>query len=187
MRMGQYLSAAIFIVVTLVSQRAYCTDIYRWVDDEGIVHFSDTRPNDDADVRMLRVNVSNPPGYGPAQDRYSIVNQAKRMNNKWSELADERERRAEKRRESAPQFVQYQPQRYDGWRYSYWPGYYRQAYPDRRPLRQVPTIRRQLNSLDALQLSGPRPHSINSGAHHARVERSNNFLSSMTRPAPHRN
>jgi len=186
MHRGKYLSAPLILTMALWCQPATSADIYRWIDEEGVVHFSDTRPSDDADVQTLQVNASNPPGYDPAEDPYSIANQAKRMNDKWSELASEREEREEKRRELARQYVQYQPPRYDGWRYNYWPGYYRQDHPARRPPRQVPTIRRQLNALDALELSGPRPHSINSGAHHARVERSKNFLSSATRPAPHR-
>ena len=186
MRNGKYLSAAILVMATLVSQRAYSTDVYHWVDDDGVVHFSDTRPNDDADVKTLQVDAANPPGYDPAEDPYSIANQAKRMNEKWSALAKEREQRRKARRERTPAYVQYRPPRNDGWRHTYWPGFYTAPHSVRTPARQIPTIRRQVNSLDTLNLSGPRPHSINSGAHRARVQRSKDAVSALTRPMPRR-
>lgn len=179
---GSFLSAAIVILVTLVSQRAHATDIYHWVDDEGVAHFSDTRPNDDSGVRTLQVNHSNPTGYDPDEDPYSIANQAKRINDKWSALADQREQRQKARRERVQTVVQHRPSRYAGWRYYDWPGPYQPPYSAKPPWRQLPAIRRQTNLLETLGLSGPRPYSINSSAHHARVKRSNNFLSTRTTP-----
>lgn len=184
MRNGKHLSAAILIIGTFVSLHARATDIYRWVDDEGIVHFSDTRPGDDSGVRTLQVHSSNPPGYDPSEDPYSVANQAKRVNDKWSELADEREKREEKRREQAQQYVQNEPPRYDGLHRVYWPGYYAPMYPSRPSLRQLKTISRQVTAMDSLNLTGPRPHSINSGAHNSRVQSSNNFLSAVSKTAP---
>lgn len=184
MHRGKYLSAPFIVMTALWCQSAASADIYKWVDDDGVVHFSDTRPDDGADVQTLQVNASNPAGYDSAEDPYSIANQAKRMNDKWSELADEREKREEKRREQARQYVQYQPPRYDGWRYDYWPGYYAPTYPVRPSPRQLRTISRQVTAMDTLNLTGSRPHSINSGAHNARVQSSNNFLSAVPKPAP---
>lgn len=184
MHRGKYLSAILVMTVTFWSPPAASADIYQWIDDDGVVHFSDTRPNTDAAVKTLQVNTSNPPGYDPTEDPYSIANQAKRMNARWSELAEEREEREEQRRESARQYAQNRPPRYDGWRYSYWPGYYTPVRPVQPPPRQLRTINRQVSAMESLNLSGPRPHSINSGAHHARVESRNNFLSSVTNPAP---
>ena len=161
---------------------ANASEIYQWVDEDGVTHFSDTPPADGAAARALHVSATNPPDYDPTTDPYSIANQAKRMNEKWSELAEEKERRRE---ESArrPQ-PYYYPRQHDGWRYSYWPGY---RAPARPPAYQFRTVRRQANALDTLRLTGPRPYSINSGAHRARVQSSRKFLEAATRPGPSRN
>ena len=161
---------------------ANASDIYQWVDEDGVTHFSDTPPEDGAASRTLHLNATNPPDYDPTADPYSIANQAKRMNKKWSELADEKERRREEAARR-PQPYHYARQ-YDGWRYSYWPGYHAPARP---PAPRFRTVRRQANALDTLELTGPRPYSINSSAHRARVESSRSFLEAAARPPPQRN
>ena len=182
------LSATLLLAFSLAAGPAAATEIYKWVDEDGVTHFSDTPPDDGNKARSLHLNASTPADYDPATDPYSIVNQAKRMNEKWSELEEEKEKRAEKRREAAQraQYYYYAP-RYDGWRHSYWPGYYAPVRPVRPSPDPFRTIRRQANALDMLNLSGPRPYSINSGAHAARVASSRNFLQAVSRPAPRRN
>ena len=184
MKRDTFLSATVLLAL-LLSTGARAADVFRWVDANGVTHYSDTPPKDGEEVQSLRVNDSNPPGYDPADDPYSIVNQAKRMNEKWSALAKEKEERAAERQESTRYVVHHAPEYHDGWRYSYWPGYYAPVQPVRPMPRQLPTIRRQAGALDALKLTGPRPHSINSGAHAARVESSSTFLQTLTAPVPH--
>ena len=170
-----------FLATLTVVAHVEATEIYKWVDEEGVVHFSDTKPADAASVESLRVHQSNAPEYDPADDPYSIHNQAKRVGETWERLEKDREARREKRREEAlrqPTYV-YQPYDpyYTGYRYPYFrPGIRPPMWPAHRPVRPGPTIRRQATALDALGLTGPRPHSINSGAHHARLTRSANFL-----------
>ncbi len=176
------LSATLLLGFALAAGPAAATEIFQWVDENGVTHFSDTPPGDSREARSLHLNASTPADYDPATDPYSIANQAKRMNAKWSELQEKKEKRAEKRREAVQRY--YYAPRYDGWRYSYWPGYYaplRPVQPSPDPFR---TVRRQANALDTLNLSGPRPYSINSGAHAARVASSMNFLQAVSRPAP---
>ena len=177
---------AMTLSLILMVGTADAAEIYQWVDEEGVTHFSDTPPDNGTAAESLHVNSTNPPGYDPETDPYSIANQAKRMNEKWSELAEEKERRAERRREEAarrpPPY--YYSQRYDGWRYSHWPGYYAPSQPAQPPANQFRTVRRQATALETLELTGPRPYSINSSAHHARVQSSSNFLQSVSRPAP---
>ena len=187
MRGEKYLSAALLLVVSLAADPAAATEIYQWIDDDGVIHFSDMPPEDSRAVHSLNINASNPADYDPADDPYSIVNQAKRMNEKWSELEEEKEKRAEERREAVhrAQRYYYAPG-HDGWRYSYWPGYYAPVRPVRPSINQFRSIRRQANALKALELSGPRPYSINSGAHAARVASSRNFLQTISKPAPSR-
>jgi hypothetical protein len=176
-----------------VAARVDAAEIYKWVDEEGVIHFSDTKPVDAASVESLLVHQTNAPDYNPTDDPYSIRNQAKRVGETWERLEKERDERQEKRREEALRQPTYVHQPYDpyyaGYRYPYYrPGIRPPSRPGYRPVRPGPTIRRQATALDELGLSGPRPHSINSGAHHARVSSSANFLdvarNSPPRPVP---
>jgi hypothetical protein len=178
-------SAFTAIIAIAFTANANASDIYRWVDGDGVVHFSDTAPVENDEVERLRVNNSNPPGYDPADDPYSIRNQAERMGETWSRLEERREERKEERRKEAARqpVVVYEP--YYPYRY-YRPGYFVPGRQGHRPVRPGPTVRRQVAALDELQLTGPRPHSINSGGHHERVSSSANFLDSVRGPAPPR-
>ena len=69
-----------------VAATVEATEIYKWVDEAGVVHFSDTKPADVASVESLRVNQTNAPEYNPADDPYSIRNQAKRVGETWQRL-----------------------------------------------------------------------------------------------------
>ena len=174
-------------LLILIGQSGYASEIYTWVDDEGVVHYSDTRPADDTPVETRRLKDTNPPDYDPADDPYSIANQAKRTNDRYAEVEEAREERDEEREKMLALVPYYLPYPYDPYRH-HGPGYYyRPSYPGRpvhRPTRQLPTIRRQVRAMDELGLSGARPHSINSSAHHARVESSSNFLDSVRQASP---
>ena len=92
------LTATLLVLLPGWTVSANPTEIYHWTDEQGVLHFSDTRPEDDTDVTTLRVQDTNPPDYVPAEDPYSIRNQAARTNAIWQELAKAREERQEKRR-----------------------------------------------------------------------------------------
>jgi hypothetical protein len=161
----------------------HASEIYRWTDEDGVVHFSDTRPTRIEDVTVLRVNVQNPPGYDPTEDPYSIRNQAQRTNALWTGLEKLREERRDKRREEEqrhPQPVRYYDPYTNYYAYRYYPPYQ----PSRPPLRPSRPIIRQVSAMNELGLTGQRPYSINSGAHHARVASSNNFLNAAPSPPP---
>jgi hypothetical protein len=171
----------------LWAMTAAATEIYSWTDADGVAHYSDTKPSEETPVRTLVVNRSNPPDYDPADDPYSIANQAKRTNERYAEVEKAREERAEERETLAAQQPLRIPVYYDPYAY-YRPGYVyrpgRPVRPERPPARQFPTIRRQARAMDELGLSGDRPHSINSSAHHARVESSSNFLNTVREASP---
>ncbi len=89
--------------------------VYRWVDTQGEVHFSDIRPPEGAiDVRTT--SVAPLPARAPGDDFYSVVNQLKRMQER--RLAAERARR-EARMES----LESNYQRQYGWRSWYYGPY----------------------------------------------------------------
>ena len=166
-----------------VASPARASEIFTWTDEDGVVHFSDSRPADLDDVGTLTINDRNPPGYDPQEDPYSIRNQAKRINDTWTELEKAREEREEKRREEMARQPASQPY-YDPY-YRYWDF---RHYPPVRPPRPLPrpgrTVVRQVRALDELNLAGQRPYSINSSAHHARVESSADFLSAVPAAGP---
>jgi len=151
---------------------ANATEIYRWVGDDGVVHFSDTRPENRTSVNTLRFRETNSTNYDPATDPYSILNQAKRISGSRMELeVARRERENEQLVDSDNQRPFRQSATYS---YTYHPPL---AYFPSVPIRNAPrhqprTARRQLSALEEVGLVGRRPLSINSGVHRTRVSRS---------------
>ena len=50
----RYATAALLALALTVPAAALASDIYKWVDEDGVVHFGD-RPAGDADVELLQV------------------------------------------------------------------------------------------------------------------------------------
>jgi len=126
-------SFAIALLVAMGSAGA--TEVYRWVDADGVVHFSDTRPEDQhADTLVVRE--TTPPGYDPAEDPYSILNQAERLAETRARLEKDRKEREENRREAIERVVIYE--REPDYRYSayYGPWYPPAVPPAIRPVNQ---------------------------------------------------
>ena len=103
------------------------------------MHFSQWAPEDVDEVATLVVNAGNPPGYDPANDPYSIRNQAARMSDTWETLEMRREDRREKRRKAEEQAREARrEQEYPPYPYYSPPFYYRPIYrpiwpPGHRP------------------------------------------------------
>lgn len=57
------------MLVVLAAPAAWPADIYRWVDDEGVVHYSQTPPGD-RDAQ--RVDSARPPADDPEQRRQEV-------------------------------------------------------------------------------------------------------------------
>lgn len=163
------LQLTVFSVTWLETSNA--SDVYKWTGDDGVVHYSDTRPKDDVDVTTLQIEGLNSEDYDPATDPYSIVNQAIRVNESWRErVAAQHQakswtsRAREERRYASPPYAPFSYYRAT----SYYP-----VVPLLRETRRNPgAARRQFDALDALNLAGQRPASINSGVHRERVLRS---------------
>jgi hypothetical protein len=163
---------------------ASASEIYHWTDEEGVLHFSDSRPDDGALVTTIYVEDRNPPDYDPASDPYSIRKQAERTNAMWAELEKAKEDRQEKRRE-AQRKARVVPSPYDPYAYYYRPGYFTMARPGIRRPHPPKLARRQLSALEELDLAGPPAHSINSGGHHERILVSKNLPVVSPKPVPH--
>ncbi len=116
--------------------------VYRWLDAQGEVHFSDMPPPDGMDGVSTRT-LTIPSPTRPADDYFSVVNQQRRMQER--RLALERERR-EARREARE--LNYR-QQYDwrSWYYAPYLAYPRYGYGHHRTVRSWYSGR-----------SGHRPH-----------------------------
>lgn len=176
------LAVALLAGTLVLVTPSLATEVYRWVDEDGVIHFSDTEP-DRGDVEILELAERNPPDYDPASDPYSILNQAERTAEmlaraeKKSGEREERGRRAESGfdvdgRRRAPYLY--------GLRNSWFAPPF---FPPQRP-GQRPAFRQQWQALEQAGLNQPRPASINSGEHASRVARSQS-LPLMT-PGPRR-
>lgn len=163
---------------------ANAAEIYRWVDDDGVLHYSDSRPEEGTEVDTIQVQDSSAQDYDPSADAYSIVNQARRMTQTWMELAAAREERMAQRRKVAQTDQGAAPAVYD--HYTYWPriGYFSSVYPGRLPHARPAAAGGQIRALKELELAGARPQSINSGTHHARVLRSRSLPLVTPKRAP---
>ena len=58
--------------LTLDSARA--TEVYRWVDEDGVVHFSQTAPpGQETDVSKMSLADTRPSDYDPDADIYGVA------------------------------------------------------------------------------------------------------------------
>jgi hypothetical protein len=152
---------------------ATAKEVYRWIDDEGRVHFSDSRPIDDALTVTTLELAEFTSDYDPAEDPYSIQNQAARTFERWQAIEAARLERAARR--LAPVTATDTEPRADsrnlGVPYFTYPPV-RPGNPGGDPSQLA---RQQYRALTELELTGPQPYSINSSEHRARVERSQNL------------
>ena len=160
-------------ILFLVVAPAPGSEIFHWVDEDGIGHFSDWVPKDSsAEVSKLIVSDSNPPDYDPSEDQNSVLGQAERINARWAALNEKQEERRKQRLEREEQRLQTVVYDYPYYNDSYF--YYRPVHGpgigNRRPFK---VQKRQFGVLNQLGLTGMRPHSINSSAHLARINAGN--------------
>jgi hypothetical protein len=114
-------------------------EVYRWVDENGVVNFSQTAPTDvPGKVSTVELD-AEAPDYDPEQDIYNVAAQAERMQALREEMEQEREARREQRRNApAPPVTEVQQGVNYGYPYGY-PTYPRPpARPPARPRPPVP-------------------------------------------------
>ena len=113
-------------------------EVYRWVDENGVVNFSDTAPaaaTTRADVNTLTLEDTTPSDYDPEQDIYNVAAQAERIQALRDQMEQDRENRRQQQRGTAPQpAAQYQRGVNYGFPYGY-PAYPR---PPMRPPAKPP-------------------------------------------------
>lgn len=123
----------------LAVSSADATEVYRWVDDDGVIHFSQSAPPANVPgVTEMTLEDTAPTEYDPDEDLYGIDAQAERMAQLRQEMADKREQAQERQRNAARQPVtQYQQPMQYGYPYYGLPPYS----PGLRPPRPEPPPR----------------------------------------------
>jgi hypothetical protein len=87
-------------LAALASQPLCATEVYRWTDENGVVHFSQTPPPpSESEVSKLALDNTQPADYDPEADIYGVAEQQERMK-AWRE---EREKKRQERLARQPQ------------------------------------------------------------------------------------
>ena len=84
---------------------ALAQEVYRWVDENGVVNFSDAAPpvaEASANVNTVTLEDTTPKDYDPEADIYNVAAQAERMQALRDQMEKDREARREQQN-SAPQ------------------------------------------------------------------------------------
>lgn len=99
------------LLTLLAAPTLEALDVYRWVDDAGVVHFSQWRPAaDTAEVRMLTLEDTDTTSQID-EDLYAVEEQAEIMRELWQEIERKRaDRREEEERAAPPPAVVYYPE-----------------------------------------------------------------------------
>jgi len=115
--------AALCGVLAWAAAPVWATEVYRWVDADGVVHFSQTAPTTAVEeVSREVVEDPVPPGYDPEQDIYDVAGQQERMQARREALERDREARRERERQAAQRPVT-SPPPVQGYPVYGWPGY----------------------------------------------------------------
>lgn len=99
----RFLTATGLMIGALACGATAAQDIYRWVDEDGVVHFSDTAPQSaSGGVSTVIVEDTRPNDYDPEADIYNVAEQAERMQALREKMEQEREERRERQRNAVP-------------------------------------------------------------------------------------
>ncbi len=94
---------AIALAAALLPGAAGAFEIYTWVDDEGVVHYSESAPEKPTatPVETLHIASTNSPDYDPDDYHWSILNQAERIGEQWSAIREQTAEREAQARAAA--------------------------------------------------------------------------------------
>jgi hypothetical protein len=127
--------------IVMIVACGYCavaegTEVYHWVDENGVSHFTQSAPSGEVSgVKKMTVEDTAPPGYDPDEDRYGVAQQQERMAALRDEMKEKREAELKRQRDAAAR----QPQvRYVD-RYST-PSFWNYPYYRPQPPRPQPPI-----------------------------------------------
>lgn len=83
---------AMALTAALLAGPAAALEIYTWVDDEGVVHYSESRPAEPAasPVETFHIASTNALAYDPDDYYWSILNQAERISEQSSAMREQK-------------------------------------------------------------------------------------------------
>jgi len=124
----QFLQICCIGLISLAWTRpSAAVDVYQWVDENGVTHFSQFAPADTAAEVNKRTLIDEAPTVEPEEDRYAVEQTAKDMQAYRDELDEKREQRRQQQA-NAPQPIVVQHYNDSGY------PYYLNRYPN-RPVR----------------------------------------------------
>jgi len=122
------------VLAAFAASTPAATEVYRWVDENGVVHFSQSAPPGNVNGVELMVLDNTQPVPDPEEDLYGVEAQAERMARLREDMAKKQELARERQRNAAqPPAAPYQ-QTY-GYPVSGYLGYPRPPYRPRPPQR----------------------------------------------------
>lgn len=125
-------------LAALACQGLHATEIYRWTDENGVVHFSQTPPPSESEVSKLALRDTRPADYDPEADIYGVAEQQERMKALREEREKKRQERLARQSQPSPQpVIQYRERDYFNYPIYGYPGNY-----PRPPYRPNPPIQR---------------------------------------------
>jgi len=129
-------TTVVFLVLAAAGS-AFATEIYHWVDENGVPHYSQNAPPGAVDgVETMSLENTAPADNDPEEDIYGVEAQAQRMAALREEMEEKRTARQEQRKAAARQpIVQYQ----NPVNYGYGP-FWRPPSRPRPPVEPVPPI-----------------------------------------------
>lgn len=160
------------VLMLLTSATVLAGDVYHWVDEDGVAHYSQWPPQEgEQETTRIGLSRSGMGDYDPTEDPYSVLNQAQRIHAFWTQLRQRREaeqqEKAERVASSIPPYREHDPYIV----HRVYAPYYLPVRPDRYRGRKI--RRNQLRRLDETgYFDARRPYSINSSMHRARVQAS---------------
>lgn len=87
------------ILLPALAGPSLAEQMYRWVDAQGLVHLSDQAPADSVQTQVLSTPSYAAPRVPPGEDPYSILNQARRLEQQREQIVRERQKAEQARRE----------------------------------------------------------------------------------------
>jgi hypothetical protein len=138
--MPRHLNLCFLLLALLASAGpAFASEIYHWVDEQGVNHYSQSPPETQNNVETLEVDGSQPASYDPNEDRYNIAAQEAAMQEMRDKMAESRKNRQQAQPASSDTTVIYYPETEGYSQLLYPPGYgprpphVRPLPPDERP------------------------------------------------------
>jgi hypothetical protein len=91
-----------FLLACGFSASVLATEVYHWVDENGVSHFTQSAPTAEVSgVRKMIVEDTTPPDYDPEEDRYGVAQQQERMAALREDMKERRDAEQKRRRDTA--------------------------------------------------------------------------------------